>query len=623
MDLRSVPRDGQDDLIVAVQGCGHGTLVEIYASLLQAEARVGMRADLLLCCGDFQAVRNAADLECLACPPKYRSMNSFHRYYSGELLAPVLTLFVGGNHEASNYLHELRYGGWVAPRIWYMGAAGVVNVGGVRIGGLSGIYKSHDYPRGHYERPPYDSSTMRSCYHVREFETRQLALLARRTHGGMEAAMDVFLTHDWPQGIAHHGDTEALLRKKRFLRDEVHTGSLGSAPAAQLLGTLRPRYWFSAHLHVKFAALVQHRGADNGGGEGGDGSSSGGGSRGAGGGMGGGTRRAPAASSAGQTALLARSGGEGGAGAVTAAGHSVGAAGAPASFTRFLALDKCLPDKHFLQLMRVPRPTDELEQLPQERGAAMMRGDDGEGMSGAGGRRLLPLEFDPEWLAVLQATHAFLPSARAAAVPGCAAAAEVAAFVPPSAAAVEAAALAVAAVFADEARLAAGASPLAVPENFVMTAPPHGQGGPAHDGEGGWMRAGGGRGGRPPPQPGLLGNPQTDALLGALGLKHIITVPHSGGGGPATVPPRMPTLVPPQLAMHAAAARRAPPLVALAKDPAAIDLGDEGGDEADAAVPDPDAIDLDNLSDDDVDEVILLAAPAVHDENAIDLDDLE
>ena len=53
------------------------------------------------------------------------------------------------------------------------------------------------------------------------------------------------------------------------------------------------------------------------------------------------------------------------------------------------------------------------------------------------------------------------------------------------------------------------------------------------------------------------------------------------------------------------------------------EVADGEGDEADAAVPDPDAIDLDNLSDDDVDEVILLAAPAVHDENAIDLDDLE
>lgn len=53
-------------------------------------------------------------------------MNNFNisvccRYYSGEKKAPVLTIFIGGNHEASNHLQELPYGGWVAPNIYYLG----------------------------------------------------------------------------------------------------------------------------------------------------------------------------------------------------------------------------------------------------------------------------------------------------------------------------------------------------------------------------------------------------------------------------------------------------------------------------------------------------------------------
>ena len=40
-----------------------------------------------------QAVRNLDDLECLACPPKYRDLKSFYKYYAGELQAPYLTLF--------------------------------------------------------------------------------------------------------------------------------------------------------------------------------------------------------------------------------------------------------------------------------------------------------------------------------------------------------------------------------------------------------------------------------------------------------------------------------------------------------------------------------------------------
>lgn len=65
------------------------------------------RVDVLLLCGDFQAIRNERDLHCLAVPAKYRRLGDFHRYYSGEKEAPILTLVIGGNHEASNYMWEL------------------------------------------------------------------------------------------------------------------------------------------------------------------------------------------------------------------------------------------------------------------------------------------------------------------------------------------------------------------------------------------------------------------------------------------------------------------------------------------------------------------------------------
>lgn len=40
-----------------------------------------------------QAVRNMDDLECMACPPKYRHIATFYKYYSGAARPPYPTLF--------------------------------------------------------------------------------------------------------------------------------------------------------------------------------------------------------------------------------------------------------------------------------------------------------------------------------------------------------------------------------------------------------------------------------------------------------------------------------------------------------------------------------------------------
>ncbi|KAJ7856658.1 lariat debranching enzyme, C-terminal domain-containing protein [Mycena olivaceomarginata] len=212
---------------VAVEGCCHGELETIYREIKSLENRHKYNVDLLLICGDFQAIRNHQDMQCMAVPDKYKQLGG-----------PRINMW------------ELYHGGWLAPNIYYLGEAGCVRVNGLRIAGASGIFKSHDFTLGHFEKMPYDRSMVRSIYHIREYAVRKLSLLS--------SPLQVFLSHDWPQSITDYGDLPKLLRHKTFLRSDIMSGQLGSPPLFNLLRNLQPEWWFSAHLHTRFEACVVH-----------------------------------------------------------------------------------------------------------------------------------------------------------------------------------------------------------------------------------------------------------------------------------------------------------------------------------------------------------------------------
>lgn len=238
---------------IAVWGCGHGELDRVYASCAAAEAAAGdgVPISLLLCCGDFQCARTVEDLDSMECPPKYKAMHTFYKYYSGERRAPIPTLFIGGNHEAMAHLLELPYGGWVAPNMFFLGNSGVVQYDGLRIGGLSGIFNGGHYNTGYFERKPLMApGDRRSAYHSRAFEYFKLHSLT--------GSMDVFMSHDWPEGVYNHGDAARLVQRKPHFREDMQRSDLGSSPSMVLLQHLQPAFWFSAHLHTKFPAIVSH-----------------------------------------------------------------------------------------------------------------------------------------------------------------------------------------------------------------------------------------------------------------------------------------------------------------------------------------------------------------------------
>lgn len=195
-------------------------------------------------------MRNASDLSVMSCPVKYRHLGDFPSYYSGDRIAPYLTVFIAGNHEASSHLWELFYGGWVAPNIYYLGAANVLQLGPLKIAGMSGIWKGFDYNKTHHERVPFNADDVKSFYHVREQDVRKLLLL--------QSQVDVGLSHDWPRSVEDHGDSNWLFSRKPDFRADARDGKLGNLAAKYVMDRLRPPYWFSAHMHIKFPALVKY-----------------------------------------------------------------------------------------------------------------------------------------------------------------------------------------------------------------------------------------------------------------------------------------------------------------------------------------------------------------------------
>ena len=228
-------------------------------------------------------------------------------------MAPILTIFIGGNHEASNYLQELAYGGWVAPNIYYLGYAGVIVVNGVRIAGISGIFRDYNFEKGHFEYPPYDFGATRSVYGIRSLEVFRLSQLTNK--------IDIMLSHDWPDQIWEYGNKEQLLRFKPYFREDMENGKMGSGPCFDLLTTLRPHNWYAAHMHCRFDAKVPH---DNN------------------------------------------------------------------EFTRFVALDKCLPNRKFLDSLTIGDEETESTDV----------------------KTLPEIEYDLEWLTVLHLTNNLLNVSR-------------------------------------------------------------------------------------------------------------------------------------------------------------------------------------------------------------------
>lgn len=233
---------------ILVTGCLHGEW-ELLVNTVNQIISEGTKIDLIIVTGDAETMRTEADLDSFAAPLKYRKMGTFHKIYNGEIKVPVLTIVIGGNHESSDFLYLLPFGGWLAENVFYAGRASSLKFGDLSITSISGLYKPEDYFKCVYEKYPIrDSSDIHTVYHLRAFSDFQIL--------GLKST-DIMVSHDWPSTIPMNYGGTYLERRRRDLIKSDKEGTFGLLKGMDIIRKLKPSSWFASHHHITFTADVE------------------------------------------------------------------------------------------------------------------------------------------------------------------------------------------------------------------------------------------------------------------------------------------------------------------------------------------------------------------------------
>ena len=286
---------------IAMVGCCHGDLGIIDDTVRYENTRAAAAVppeppiELVFLCGDFEAIRGADDerdglhdMGDMKCPAKYQHLGGYFDVYHGVHQLAATYIAIGGNHEASGHMAELFYGGWVAPQIYYLGAAGAIRYGPLRIFGQSGIFNEGSYGAPHHARGPMEHvGEQATSFYQRAEDEFKLQMLTPARHPRVlgDGTISIGMSHDWPKAISDdrmqgqrgvlgqedsidgpiapraplvYGRLDKLLRDRPRFRRDVQSGGFGSPCAWRLLCGLQPHYWLSGHMHYLYGAVVDH-----------------------------------------------------------------------------------------------------------------------------------------------------------------------------------------------------------------------------------------------------------------------------------------------------------------------------------------------------------------------------
>lgn len=226
----------------AAVGDVHGGMHRMTALLDAWEVRHARHIDFVLQVGDFEPHRDTADLASASMPAKYRDLGDFPDFHHGLASFAWPVVFIGGNHEPFGFLEQMPRGGRVAPHCQYLGRVGRIELGGLVIVGLTGIYAD-----AHYDgRPPAHAISGANKKRFAYFSEADVATAL--AYG----SADVLMLHEWPRGAIAE-DQRATVAGRRKVSDPA---IVGNEPARRIIDRLRPKLIVAGHMHWRHRSRI-------------------------------------------------------------------------------------------------------------------------------------------------------------------------------------------------------------------------------------------------------------------------------------------------------------------------------------------------------------------------------
>lgn len=214
----------------------HHNMVSIVQSL---EKKRNVHIQFLLQVGDFEAHRNKEDLTSMAAPQKYRKLGDFPDYYNGSFEFHWPIYFIGGNHEPYGWYDKNINGFKIIDNCYYMGRVGTMQINGIKIIGISGIYSE---PHFTSQRPGIDQikfTSNRKYTYYNESDIESALMLG---------SCDILLTHDWPKGIISEDDYRYIIKETGL----KYPKEIGCEYTYMLIEELKPKIVACGHMHFKY-----------------------------------------------------------------------------------------------------------------------------------------------------------------------------------------------------------------------------------------------------------------------------------------------------------------------------------------------------------------------------------